>query len=436
MYQFWLKAILFFSVIGQALAQDLGNSPYSQAGIGDLRLSATASQQAFPGSISNYSMPFLINSVNPSQLGRLSKTKSTIFESSAVVQYKRLRQNTNKQNDFGGSLDYLQLAFPVSNRLGACIGLTPYSSANSQNTLTESIINSNFQSDVNYQREGGINNLFLGLGYDFAPIFGVDSVRNRLLLGGKVNYVFGSVIDQTIASIVEGPNQNAAFQANLYRRTSYTDFTFEGGLTYIRRVGKDYKLHLGAVASIGNNLNSKRFTSLNMEVVGNPDVKVYVDTLANNLKGNVSLPTRFMAGFTFERDYKWAFSAEAGWQDWSNFTSFEQKSNFKQSLTIGAGVQWMPDFFSVSKGFWRRTIFRGGVQWQQTPLVVNDQNIRDISLRLGATIPFGRTGGILSLTFAGGQKGTLTNNLVRENYFRANIGITINDRWFLKPKFD
>jgi hypothetical protein len=416
MYQFWLKAILFFSVAGQVFAQDLGNSPYSQAGIGDLRLSATASQQAFPGSTSNYSMPFLINSVNPSQLGRLSKTKSTIFETSAVAQYKRLRQNNNKQNDFGGSLDYLQLAFPIS--------------------LTEAIINSDFQSDVNYQREGGINNLFLGLGYDFAPLFGSDSVRNRLLLGGKVNYVFGSVIDQTIASIVEGPNQNAAFQANLYRRTSYTDFTFEGGLTYIRRMGKDYKLHLGAVASIGNNLNSKRFESLNMEVVGNPDVKVHVDTLSNNLKGNVSLPTRFMAGFTFEREYKWAFSAEAGWQDWSNFTSFEKKSDFKQSLTIGAGVQWMPDFFSVSKGFWRRTIFRGGVQWQQTPLVVNDQNIRDISIRLGATIPFGRTGGILSLTFAGGQKGTLTNNLVRENYFRANIGITINDRWFLKPKFD
>jgi hypothetical protein len=381
-------------------------------------------------------MPFFINSVNPALLGRLSKTKSTIFEAGVVTQYKNLRQDSQSQNDFGGSLDYLQLAFPISNRMGGCIGLTPYSSANSLNLLTQQVVNSNFLSDITYQREGGLNNAFFATGYDFSSMLNVDSLQNRFMIGVKANYTFGSVIDQTIAQLFEGENQTAGYQANLYRRTTYSDFTFETGITYTRRIGKKHKLHIGGVAQLGGNVNSKRFESLNMEVLGNPDLKIHVDTLKNNVRGNVILPQRYMLGFTFEREYNWAFSAEVGLQDWSNFTSFDEKSNFKQSFIIGAGLQLMPDFFSVSKGFWRRSIFRAGVQWEQTPLVFKGQNIQDASVRLGASIPFGRNGGILTLGLMGGRKGTLQENLVRETYLRGTLGITINDRWFMKPKFD
>ena len=432
----FLLPILFCVSLATAFAQDLGNSPYSQAGIGDLRPATTAAQQAMPGGNVSFTMPFFINTANPALLGRISKTKTTIFESGALTQYKELKQGSLTQRDFGGSLDYLKLAFPLSNRIGACIGLTPYSSANSQNTISQGIVNSNFSSDITYQREGGINHAFFATGYDFATMLNVDSLRNRVLLGVKANYTFGSVIDQTIAKIFEGDNQSASYQANRYRRTAYSDFTIETGLAYTRRIKKEYKLNIGAVAAIGGGINAKRFEALNLEVVDNSDALIDSDTLTNNQAGKVSLPNRYTLGITWEREYKWALSAEASWQDWAKFNAFGESNTFGRSFTVGVGAQWLPDFFSVSKGFWRRSIFRGGVQWERTPLVLKGQNIQDVSLRLGTSIPFGRSGGILTLGLAVGRKGTLVENLVRETYFRGNIGITINDRWFMKPKFD
>ena len=219
MYKYWLSVFSFF-MIGQVCAQDLGNSPYSQAGIGDIRVASTAAQQIMPGANSSFTMPFFINTVNPALLGRLSKTKTTIFEGGWVAQSKSLRQNADRQRDFGGSIDYFKLAFPISNKMGACIGLTPYSSANSLNIIRQPVVNSNFLSDITYKREGGINQAFIATGYDFASLLNVDSLKNRFSVGLKANYTFGSVIDQTITQIFEGDNQTAAFQANRYRRTS------------------------------------------------------------------------------------------------------------------------------------------------------------------------------------------------------------------------
>jgi len=432
----FLLPLLFCVSLSHTIAQDLGNSPYSQAGIGDLRTPATAAQQAMPGANASFTMPFFVNTVNPALLGRISKTKTTIFEGGMLTQYKHLQQGNASQKDFGGSLDYLKLAFPLSNRMGGCIGLSPYSSANSQNTISQAIVNSNFLSDITYQREGGINNAFFATGYDFASILNVDSLKNRFMLGLKVNYTFGSVIDQTIISMFEGSNQSASFQANRYRRTSYSDITFETGFTYTRRIGRDRNLHIGGVTAIGNNVNAKRFESLDLEVIGNSNVKLDSDTLSDNLAGKVYLPQKFTLGFTYEKEYKWAISAEASWQNWNSFSTFGESSSLGQSLVIGVGGQLMPDFFSVAKGFWRRSVFRAGVQWERTPVQIKGKSIEDISLRIGTSIPFGRTGGILTLGVAGGRRGTLGENLVRETYFRLNLGITINDRWFMKPKFD
>jgi hypothetical protein len=148
------------------------------------------------------------------------------------------------------------------------------------------------------------------------------------------------------------------------------------------------------------------------------------------------LPQRITLGASIEREYKWAFGVDASLQDWADYEDFNNSANYGKGYVIGVGGQWIPDFFSVRPGFWRRTMFRGGVQWQKTPLVIRNQEITDLSFRLGAAIPFGRSGGILNTTFLYGIKGTLKESLVRENYFRVHLGVTINDRWFLKPKYD
>jgi hypothetical protein len=33
------------------------------------------------------------------------------------------------------------------------------------------------------------------------------------------------------------------------------------------------------------------------------------------------------------------------------------------------------------------------------------------------------------------KKGTTSNNLVQENYFNLSIGVTLNDKWFVRSKY-
>jgi hypothetical protein len=429
-----LCLLLFLAQITEA--QDLGNSPYSQVGIGDLSFPSMAHQQAMPGGQVSFTMPFLINHYNPALLARFSKTKSTIFEAGAKTQWKILEQNDKQQRDFGGGLDYLTLAFPVSNRLGAAFGLSTYSMANFDITSIEPVAGSDFLYDRTFKRQGGLNNLFLAIGYDFAKGFRSDSLKNRFSIGIKTSYIFGSVINQAQVSLRTGQDENTDFQTVFYKRTGYGDILIEPGFSYSRRIGKDYKFNVGGVWALGSNINAKRFESVNVELKSNPDVRIDSDTLKNDVRGSVKLPSRQTFGISIEQDYKWAFGIDVSTQNWGDYQDFEARQNYGRTWIIGVGGQWIPDFFTVSKGFWRRSIFRAGVQYEQTPLVFEGQKINDYSLRLGTSVPFGRGGGVLNLTLIGGRKGTLDKNLVRETYFRAHIGITINDRWFLKPKYD
>jgi len=35
-----------------------------------------------------------------------------------------------------------------------------------------------------------------------------------------------------------------------------------------------------------------------------------------------------------------------------------------------------------------------------------------------------------------GSKGTVSADLVKENYFGINIGLALNDKWFIKRRID
>jgi hypothetical protein len=66
---------------------------------------------------------------------------------------------------------------------------------------------------------------------------------------------------------------------------------------------------------------------------------------------------------------------------------------------------------------------------------VNDTEINDFGINFGASFP---TGGYSSMdaSFKIGSRGTTDNNLIRENYMQFVIGATINDRWFIKRRYD
>lgn len=415
--------------------QNLGNSPYSQFGIGDISGNALVHQEGMGGIGAGFSSNFYINVINPAFL---SQNRNTIFEGGASTQLKFLSEGNANQRDFGGSIKYLAFAFPVNKRLSASFGLSPYSSVNFENRFTKQVNNSDFNTNLFYKGKGGFSKLYLALGMELLGNKNrrPDTLRHRLSLGVRANYLFGAITNESLSQLVTQVNGNQIEDERISnkKRTSVADFLFAPGIAYVFRLNKRYKLSVGAVYELQTNLNAKRFEA--NEVIRNDDVVISTDTVSDNQAGEIILPGQLKFGIGIEKDIKWAISAEYSVQDWNSFRLFDEVNVLGKSNSFTLGGYFIPDFTSISKGFWRRTIYRAGINYTQTPITVNNENIKDLSVSLGFSIPFSRGSTLLNFAFTGGRKGTTNQGLVKEDYMRFNVGVTINDLWFIKRKFD
>ena len=151
----------------------------------------------------------------------------------------------------------------------------------------------------------------------------------------------------------------------------------------------------------------------------------------------VKLPSKFSIGAGVGQMRKWQVGSEIVLTNSSNFgnrfndittATFENATQFK------VGGFYIPKFNSFNHYF-DRVVYRAGFNYQNTGLVINNKSIKDQTISLGVGLPLGGFAN-LNLGFEFGKRGTKLANLVSENYNNVVIGLSINDRWFVKRKYD
>ena len=69
-------------------------------------------------------------------------------------------------------------------------------------------------------------------------------------------------------------------------------------------------------------------------------------------------------------------------------------------------------------------------------MIVNNQAINDFGITFGLGLPLGNNFSNVNLGFELGRRGTTNAGLVEEDYFRINVGLSLNDKWFRKRKIN
>jgi hypothetical protein len=70
---------------------------------------------------------------------------------------------------------------------------------------------------------------------------------------------------------------------------------------------------------------------------------------------------------------------------------------------------------------------------------INGTTIKRYAGTVGVGLPLrSNNGSYYKINIAAeiGQRGSLVNGLVKENYVNIHLGFTLNDKWFTKYKFD
>ena len=81
-------------------------------------------------------------------------------------------------------------------------------------------------------------------------------------------------------------------------------------------------------------------------------------------------------------------------------------------------------------------VYRGGIRYENTGLVIQNKSITDFAANLGLGLPLGGTFSNINIGLEVGKRGTVYYNLVEENYINLSIGLSLSERWFVKRKFD
>jgi hypothetical protein len=407
---------LFFSAL--TWAQEGTASPYSFYGIGDVIFKGAVENRSM-GGVSVFSDSIHVNLQNPASFSHLKQTTFTVG-----ANYNNLKLNTTSESEKASrtTIDYLVVAVPVSKKFGASLGLLPFSSVGYK---IESINDDPSQQSSRYFGEGGVNRFFGGLGY---------SINAHLSIGAEVNYNFGNISTNSVEFI---PTIQFGTRELNSSRVNGVNFNF--GAMYNRKVTEKLTL-FGSVAyspeSILNLDNERNITTV--LVTNNFTVIPQEEGILQKSTSKLKLPSKLVFGTGIGEVRKWMVGTELTIQQSSNFANrFNDINNvqYENSTKLSLGGYFIPKYNSFNR-YLERVTYRAGFNYANTGLIINNESINDYGITFGLGLPLGGSFSNINIGFEYGKRGTTNAGLIEENYTNIFISLSLNDKWFVKRKYE
>jgi hypothetical protein len=426
-----LLATATFAVAPAALnAQEISLnafSPYTMYGVGELHTPGTVAQRSMGGVGVAMQSNLVHNPLNPAALGNMMQ-QSFIFNFGLEGQNFYAKQGDAKTSFNSFNVRDIAIQFPITKRLAMSASVTPYSSVGYR-ILTEEK-NPDVLADIGYvdyyyTGEGSITEAKLAMGWEpfkrfyigASAMFYVDDIdrfnttRITALTAGQGTFSSASKLNNLSASRIMG---NVGVQYHIIMKPKAA-------------------LTVGAVYDFGGELKAKtkEFISSN---------NVFSDTVS--MKKGVSpiaLPRSISAGLYFHSP-KVVAGFDYVYQDWESKNEYDEvnKVGYTNTHTYKLGVQFTPNRGDVRRVL-NRWSYRMGARYGQSYMTFYGTKLPEVALTLGVGIPiklFGTSS--IDVGVELGRRGTLSNGLIRDNYFKISLGMSMfgEDYWFSRYKID
>lgn len=406
-------------------------TPYSVYGIGDLSARGTAYNKTMGGVGIAGRDNHYINSLNPAAI-TARDSLAVMGDMSLILDNKYFKQGDMKSVSNVFNLGNLTVTLPIYRSSALMIGISPYSSVGyyaSYPDQSKIIGFTGTLTDV-YAGKGSLYQLYAAAGVTFFK---------RLSLGAEFKYLFGNIVKDYSKTFSE-----SEFLSNYYDYSLILNgCTGKFGLQYEQPIGNSFRVCLGVTYTMATRLGgtiSKTVYSAESDA----SVNTTIDTLANRNPGvyissekGVGLCVNYRNQIRVEFDYTRSDWSDCNFQNVPGLcVNSSSGSLFTPSLaqSFRLGVEYTPNRGDI-RYYHKRISYRVGGYYNQEYYKIGGNNIAARGITLGATLPVFRWYNGVTIGMELGQRGTLNDSLVRENYINFSFGVNLFDIWFQKPKY-
>jgi hypothetical protein len=434
------------------------NSPFSRYGVGnEVYNSQNAANQGMGGFTSAYTPSMngafgqSINFNNPASYGGIYMTT---FDIGMNLTNSILKRTTPAGKEKSTYLipNYIVVGVPISKakKIGFAFGLRPLTQINysvNDYTFSETMGDSIY---TNYKGEGGINQVFFGLGKSW----------KHLSIGMNTGYNLGKKKIDVVKAVLFNSDSSYFYQSLSSTNTSFGgvflnlgvqgEFPLSSTTNAVTKDKTEYSLSYGGTYTLDQSLKGKQDIIRSTGTFTTAQ-ETAVDTalFQKNISGKVELPSVMTAGIALHKKIttvrgtydQWVLGVELNQSNWKDRYKFYGATDQVRNATmLRVGAQLCPNPFAF-ESYWSTVTYRFGVFSGNDYINVNNNGLKVNGLTMGLGLPIRKYRSydyqftLLNLALQMGQRGGGVSNF-KENFVQITVGYSLSDVWFNKRKYD
>ncbi|MBQ9286170.1 MAG: hypothetical protein IJ209_07830 [Bacteroidaceae bacterium] len=443
-------ALLCLATAAEALAQTNGsNSSYSRFGMGLLNDQTQGLNRSMGGVSQGLRTNFGINKLNPASYSAIDSL-TFLCDMGLSLQRTKMKLGDAHRSANNTNFEYINAAFRIVKNVGMSVGFQPFTSVGysfqqDMTVGTDTYTGQNITNSISLDGSGGLHEAYMGIGW--RPL-------RHLSVGANGGFLWGSIDHQAIQTFAENGTTNSSSYSSLrsYYNSQLHTWRADLGVQAMIPVTKTDLLTLGATVGIGHKVGGQT-TMLRTALSG--------DTIRRTANKAFELPYTFSVGASWSHADKLIVAADATIEQWgkcatphydaSAGTYAPAKGDYSDRIRLNAGIQYLHSRYD--HGYFSRICYRAGAYYA-TPyqkIALSGQGTFDGPAQFGITAGLGLpianghvrqtvlniySPSYVNIGVEWARRKPSSTQLIAENIMRINIGITFNERWFQKWKFN
>ncbi len=423
------------------------NSPLSRFGIGDLVDENFIHARSMGSLGATNKGIYHINIVNPASLATL---RTAAFDIGISSKYSTITDLDNQSvTQWGGNLEYISLAFPLSNPLNEILDREErdYNLGMAFTLMPHSVVAYDISSLDSLSGIGEFRRNFSGNGGSYKFYWSNAISYKNISFGLNLGYLFGNIAYERNIAFTDVP---FPYQTQFVEDYSLKGFLWNAGFQYdlilnkealkskknveVKKITFGLRGHSNTGFSTSSDVVDRVFQVIPTNVGNVTDA----DTLnfALDKKGDGKLPASFGIGATYQVGQKFAFGVNYSSTAWNNYFNDANPENLNNTYKLSAGGYFRPSYRSYSN-FFKRAYYRYGGFINTDPRKIQGEDLKSYGVTFGLGLPFiyQRKISHANLGIELGSRGA--GSPLSEKYARFLLSFNFNDdEWFIKRKYD